>query len=182
MRLIYYLNEEVDIDDVFRSIKKDCKPWIKASKGEVAYRGMRTDKGNFFRRKTRTDRQPLDTPQEISDAFDSAAKAKYGWKPRSEGMFCVGEKDVARAYGLVYSVWPIGSFKFLWSDRIEDFTNEYEDADPDVVRMNAIQHYSNKNLDKAIRRGSEIMVKCKEYYAVFDFFLSLGAWAAKGYN
>ena len=118
---------------------------------------------------------------ELHKAFDKAAKKKFGWKPRSEGMFCVGNKEVAKYYGLAYSVWPIGTFKFIWSDEVDDFFNEYEDADPTDM-INVIGMYTNKNLEGAIRDGAEIMVKCKEYYAVSNSFLNLTHWATQGFG
>ena len=75
----------------------------------------------------------------------------------------------------------IGTFKFLWCDEVDDFTNSYEYADP-VDMKEVIKMYSNKNLEAAIRNGGEIMVKCKEYYAVSNYFLDLGYWAAQGFG
>ena len=181
MRLIHYLTEkDFDTSEIMNLIKKNCKPWQKQSNGYLAYRGM-SGQPNFLKKKVRTDRRPMDTPDNISNAFDAASKKKFGWKARSEAMFCVGEPDVAKAYGLAYSVWPIGTFKFLWCDDVDDFTNSYEDADP-VDMKEVIKMYSNKNLEAAIRNGGEIMVKCKEYYAVSNYFLDLGYWAAQGFG
>lgn len=182
MRLIQYLTEkDFDTSEIMNLIKKDCKPWQKQSNGYLAYRGM-NGQPNFLKKKVRTDRKPKDTPQDVSDAFDVVAKKKFGWKPRSEGMFCTGMPEVAKYYGLVYSVWPIGAFKFIWSPDIEDFNNEYEDADQELDMKDVLRYYTNKNLEEAIRNGNEIMVKCKEYYAVSNYFLDLGHWAAKGFG
>jgi hypothetical protein len=40
MRLIHYLNENEDIEDIESKIRKDCKPWLNASAGHYIYRGM----------------------------------------------------------------------------------------------------------------------------------------------
>ena len=181
MRLIHYLTEkDFDQVEIMNLIKKDCKPWNKKSNGYLAFRGM-NGQPNFLKRKVRTDRRPKDSSLEIHNAFDNAAKKKFGWKPRSEGIFCIGIHEVAKYYGLPYSVWPIGAFKFIWCNEIDDFFNTYEDADPTDM-VNVVEMYSNKNLEKAIRSGVEIMVKCKEYYAVSNYFLDLGSWAAEGFG
>ena len=46
---------------------------------------------------------------------------KFKWKPRSTGVFCTGDKEQAKGYGGLATVWPIGNFKYIWNPEIRDF-------------------------------------------------------------
>lgn len=186
MKLYHYLNEkyiELQEGEMDFLIDRWCQPWLKASSGKQVFRGISTKPENF-KGIVRKDRNPMNTPQVIQDIFDDTCKKKFGWKPRSSGLFVSGDVSQARSYGDDYAIYPIGDFKFLWSPTISDFyidisiiSSNYEGSRDKVFKEKAFQEevkakiiksYSDKNLKKAIKSGQEIMIKCNEYYAKFN--------------
>lgn len=123
MKFLRYMNEnikEINEDDVDELIQRDCQPWLKASQGEVVYRGAK-NKPYCYKGTVRTDRRPVDTKPELQIMFDNIIQKKYGFKPRSNGLFVTGNIGDATRYGRVYRITPIGKFKFLWSPLVRDF-------------------------------------------------------------
>jgi len=166
MKLKQYLNEYAYTGDVvdWSPITKDCKPFIKELKGahNLLLRGSRKSNPGII-------------------------KVKFGWKPRSTGVFCSGSLNTALFYGPVNSVWPIGNFKFLWSPKVSDLFSHLTDQvnttehdgwsywldNPDGLKA-IVDTYTDKNLPKAIdgtatdMQSFEIMIGCKEYYMVLN--------------
>ena len=190
MKFLHYINEnlkELNDDDMEFLIDRDCQPWIKASQGETVYRGAKNKPYNY-KGTVRTNRKPLDTEPIIHELFDKTIQAKYGFKPRSNGLFITGNLADARRYGKVYKIYPINKFKFLWSPNIRDFYSETgiivrnwmgkNDTGaskkavlkhPDVqtlIKDRILDSYITKNLPQAINSYKEIMVVTKEFYAV----------------
>jgi len=223
MRLIHYLKEyshkmvSDDFDEGIENVKKnihvECKPFLRASKGYSLYRGM-YHKGAFGKFKIRKDRKPLDTPADVHKEFDKIFTKNFGWPARSSGLLTTGDKTVANTYGQNYQVFPIGKFRFLWSDNVHDLYGRYvefmtqqglsyagggdwkyfKDVNLKLVKSDDIylskeelvkhqkvvfkklsdlikKEYSNKNLDKAIESRNEIMIDCKEYYALQEVYV-----------
>ena len=194
MRLTQYINEtkEIDPDDIDILIEKDCNPWLKESKGIPVYRGAK-NKPYAYRGTVLTDRKPRDTDIQIQKTFDNVIQKKYGFKPRSSGLFVTGGLFQCQRYGRVYEIFPIGKFKFLWSATIRDFyaevgrwnssyrvtlldagvdtkelTKELVYKRPDfheLVGNHIEREYTDKKIMAAIRSEKEIMIVCKEYYA-----------------
>lgn len=249
---------------------KDCKQYLKdlniKNAGKVMYRGARG--GDMTKIIPRKDRVPKDMDQDLSNALDDEFEREFGWEPRSEGVFCSGDRDQAAGYGNVFTVWPIGKYKFLWSwsifdlytkmdqmgssdyidtdyfytewdetygeggegswyydgddteetdkDKAEEVVldwiekqhekdySEYEDDDfdpqdelddlsfewtPDIdqesyvedraeqaredlkdERLEVTNEYQDKDINKALRTGNEIMLGCNSYYLIDDDF------------
>lgn len=134
MRLIHFLNEDsrlgslisdtIEIKDTKKKIHKECKPWLTASKGYTIWRGMKAPSygGKFTVRKAR---KPLDTPLDVHKEFDKIFKKHFGWKSRSEGLLTTGDKKVAGSYGTPYKIFPIGKFRFVWSENVHDLYGRY---------------------------------------------------------
>ena len=183
MRLEQYLTEGQDFEYIFDKIKKDCKPFIKQVKsGGLLYRGTKKDNPGIIKITPRKDRRPMSIHHKVQDILDDLFKKKFGWEARSSGVFAVGDFSVASQYsgyesGGVYSMWPIGSFKFLWSPNVADLFEEIWDTSQDWVEWFTSGHdelakfvdtYTDKNLPKAIKSKHEIMISCKSYYMVLD--------------
>jgi hypothetical protein len=162
----------------------DCLPYLQAVKSclwPLLYRGVSERKEYFiFDKKVRTNRRPRDMGYEMQKNFDDAFKKLFGWKPRSEGLFVIGDVDVAGGYAntTLYLVFPVGKFRFLWSPEVDDmydlpgrympdgevFTSRTPaEKYPDFVKE---LDYTDKDLCKAISSGSEIMIKCKKYHGI----------------
>ena len=184
MRFEQYLTEEEqDFDYIFGLIKKDCKPFIKQiKKAGLLYRGTKKYNPGIIKVIPRKDRMPMSIHPKVQVILDDLFKKKFGWKPRSSAVYAVGDFSVASQYsgfesGGVYSMWPMGNFKFLWSPNISDLFEEIYDTSQDWVRWFTSGHdhlaefvdtYTDKNLVKAIRSDHEIMISCKSYYMVLD--------------
>ncbi len=133
MRLQHFINEghkevrissgtlEERVFEISVLLFKNCKQYLKDLKGtsDVLYRGGRG--GEITLITPRTDRHPKDMSPELQELLDDEFDKKFGWRPRSEGVFCSGDYDQAEGYGnAVFTVWPIGKYDFIYSDSIND--------------------------------------------------------------
>lgn len=188
MRLQHYLIEDITTDDTIETIRDNCSQWLQESKGNAVYRGSDNIIKTYRLGYPRTDRRPRDSDQWIHDEMDNGLEAKYGWKPRSEGLFVTGDKSQASKYGYEYIVLPFNGYKYTWSPKIKDlFFALYSFSSPMLTGIdkflslfikdeyydeyvkqrgvaNAIKTYKDTNLTKAIDSGNEIIIKCKAYY------------------
>lgn len=193
-RLKSYIREETGTEemivrkiDAFKKlVNKTCKPWLTATKGcpqPVAYRGMRAGmnaKNIVINKPVRQDRRPLDTAKDISEPIDKAFEEMFGWKGRSNAVFVSGEEMMATDYGRANLIFPMGSFKFIWSPIIDDFIHlkyrfktevhfrEFLKEYPTSAVIDYLKgaEYTDKYLCAALRSGNEIMINCKQYHAI----------------
>lgn len=147
---------------------------------------------NGFIGTTRIDRKPKDTFAFITKFVDDTLEDKFGWKPRTQGLFVSSEYETVRDYGRVFAIFPIGEFEFLYSPKIKDLTinlskklktanplwksySSYggismppEEDYPDMLKEvnKAIKYFTNKDLNMAIELQSEISIKCSKYLAI----------------
>jgi len=200
MKLKRYLTESKTKQEIIETLEKDCKPFIsKMGKSRILLRGSRrANPDGIIKLSPRSDRKPLSTNPGIQKIIDEVFQSEFGWKPRSTGLFCTTVFNTALFYGQTNSIWPIGPFKFLWSQKISDFFSwisdvsptEYsqlikgsitnltpgEASDPEVIKKvkeilkKAVDQYTDKNLSKALNSNSEIMIGCKNYYMVSEEF------------
>lgn len=165
MRLLKHLNEargETTLLEIVQTLFDNCRPYLKEmSKTGVAHMlfSGRKDSKDVLYRPVRKNRYSMDTPQELSEDLDGRFKRKFGWKPRTGGIFCTGDYKVASDYGVPYSIFPIGKFRFIWSPHIKDMWTHLdgselvgfyqgEDVEPD--------EYSKQNYyDEAYRDAEE---------------------------
>ena len=117
---------------IWKSLWKECQPFLKeikkmgGQKHHFIWRGTDNTIGDFKRVKPRKNRYPKDTPQELHEKIDSAFYQKFKWYPRSEGVFTSGSKGQAKAYGTRYLFFPVGKYKFIWSNDIDDLYSRFE--------------------------------------------------------
>ena len=186
MRLKQYIFESSDItyDDI-QMIKKDCKKFFYESRfmhrNLPLYRRMKRNIKKYEIITPRKNRKPRDTPIEIHKELDKLFKNEFGWKVRSEGVFCSGS-ITSSIYGNLYYMFPIGKFEYVWSPDIKDLTVELERFDvllsqddkwyttnikeTDEILSQLIYTYKDDNFLKALESGKEIALKCDKYYAV----------------
>ena len=198
MRLKQYINETFDIsyqkdvtilDNYLSQIKKTAKPWIRMAGDFPVFRGMKKT-SIVMRKKVRADRKPKDTKQIEHEIVDKAFYDAFGWKPRSSGLFVVGDAITASGYGHLMMVLPIGKVSYLYSDAINDLYmalkglswggKDWDESDeddprniaaatPEDIKKNIIDKYTDKgikNLSCSTCRQPEIMINCKEYWAI----------------
>lgn len=198
MRLQKYIKNELnerymvkDWMEVMDILRRDCGPYIKEKAlGENLWRGMKKDIGDFTKITPRKNRRPKDMPWELHEALDNAFKEEFGWKARSEAVFCSSSLYDAGFYGDIYIIYPIGKIKYVYSPVIPDiytdmkragFVEEvlYKNPTPNRIEQIAdsyIELYTDKNLKEGMRRGVEILIKCNSYYALdFTFINPLDA-------
>lgn len=167
-----FLSEEIDLDEVLEKIQQDCMPWLMKT-DRLAFRGINIrTMPKFFTGEAITARQPTNTPDDISAAADGWFLDHFGWRARSEGLFVTGDYAMARDYGKVYMIFPIGDFKFIWSQEVHDMFAELSPPRLDPDRISKVldnlsnAEYTNKSLTKALESSHEIMISCESYYAL----------------
>ena len=179
MRLENYLTEKVINDktvEIIQKIRYDCRPFLKKLGNEhvrLLYRGSHHRLPSYHNIKKfipRKHRMPSDMNKRDHDMFNKSFYKKFGWKPRSEGVFCTGNEATASGYGDAYIFFPIGDFEFLWSPKIRDLYDHVHTRKPigsillkDFFKE-AVGKYINSGLVTAITSGHEIMVRCNSYY------------------
>lgn len=182
MRLVKYLDENIQsFEDIWTQIEKDCKPFLKEAKkaGKFVWRGVSESKryGGLTKLNLRKDRRPVDTSAKMHDYFDDIFNRHFGFKGRSNALFCTGSAYTAEDWGQPYMVFPIGKFKFIYSHTINDLFDWHRSANHSHIKWNKLyidgvlddeplfaSLYTNKNLAAGIRSNNEIMLNCKEYY------------------
>jgi hypothetical protein len=194
MRLQQYINEEALTRESYISlIKRDCKPFLK-NMGDPLYRSLDL-KNNFQKKRTRKNRHPVDTPRIMHNLLDNAFKKKFGWKPRSEGVFVSPQKVSGYGANTAY-FFPIGKYKYMWSKEIGDlfvelrkrsgFLYDYvsrlqlgESLLPSEIKK--IENYVegsivNKYTDKNLKGNTskELMFKCDSYYVMNIALYTIG--------
>lgn len=154
-----------DFDSIVELIKRDCKQFIAENTSGLLYRGMRNKDQEVMKIKTREDRKPKNMDIIVHDKMDAWFNEKFKFKARSAAAFVIGNFVEARSYGQVYAIFPIGDFKFAWSPDVYDLfiqVDEQRDIESQLEKFN----YRDTDLGFAITSKHEIMLSCKEYYAV----------------
>ncbi len=195
MKLQTFLNEDTDID--FNTVLKECSEIIDIYNdvGKVLYRGSKSHSASsIIKVYPRNDRRPLDMPIYISNALDDEFYQMFDWKPRSEGVFCTSDYNVASSYSnnydrMAYVFFPKNGFKFLWSTDFEDLFSDVFDCNNDDYKTfdddnddedeedydyrgwewdyeKIVSTYTDKNIGNAIRSRNEMAFKCDWYYLV----------------
>lgn len=140
MRLNNYISEAVysyDSFEVIRQVYDNSFPFLRELMRSfridlntpMFYSG-RSSKEIWFKRDIRTDRYPKDTPQYTHDFIDSVFYNNFGFRARSNSIFCTGKRREASNYGsAVYGIFPAGNnYKFIWSSNITDLYSEVVDS------------------------------------------------------
>jgi hypothetical protein len=141
MKFTEYLEESSTIKlqafGVISALQKNCKPFIdelkKTNQNKLLYRGSKkTSTKNIISVIPRQDRTPMDMPSEVHEYLDELFYAKFGWYPRSNGVFVTSSKSTTERYGKSFLFFPIGKYSFIYNPHIEDLFS-YIDNEPEVV-------------------------------------------------
>ena len=76
----------------------------------------------------RDNRRPLDTPLWLHTVLDDWFYKKFKVRARSNALFCSFNDHLARNYGNVYRVFPIGKYQAISSFKVKDLYFELIDA------------------------------------------------------
>ena len=163
----------------------------------IAWRGMSKDKywdSQIQLKDVRLDgRNPKDTDVELHGYLNREFTELYG-APFRNAMFMSGSMRDTLRYGTPFQVFPVGQFKFIWSPTVNDLwvearelrraqampsghgdteeqlkNEKYKSAVRKEFHDKVIKSYNTSDMKAALASGKEIMVRCKQYYAVnFD--------------
>lgn len=180
-----FILEESDLtaEQIAQKILKDCQFFLKEINfhpENVFYHGLfrgigikTNDEKNILRKwRVNDSREPKDMPRELHDTLDDFFEEEFGTRFRSESLFATGSKSMAREYGIVFLVFPIGRFEYIWSPVVRDaweyFSNEHDYTSNQLKKVlhTTDNLYVNKNLDEGIESGNEIMIACESYYTI----------------
>lgn len=182
MKFLNYLNESEEAIKReamkrLELIKKDCNPYLNLLK-KINYRyylysGRRKGYSgtDFSKKQIRQDRNPKDTPDDKHQFIDNWFYENFGIKARSQTLFCTSDTTIARVYGRLYYIFPVGKYEVIWSNKFIDLYNRaYMDWDIERYKELFLNDYAKtyKKGDKinALKSENEIMLYCKEYYMV----------------
>lgn len=195
MKFLGFLNEDrYSYEEIAGILRRHCAPFLAEMKRTgiiphdnpinwFIYRGIQGNfNGEIQLRKVRQFRNPTDTPKEVHKYIDKLFFMHYGWKARSQGVFCAS-KNMANTYGWAYVFVPVGKYEYLWSPFVADlfgtlldmnyitrdgkildlFYNDREELDEMIKTA-----YKDSQIDKFMKmfQEHEIMFKCKEYYLI----------------
>lgn len=150
--------------DTFKNIEKDCQPYIKAVKSlnHVFIRYSRNLVPHQIRKtEVRKDRYPVDMPLAIHNVMDDLLYSKFGWKPRSEGVFCYSKVlDDSIEWSEYFIVFPTGDFSFVWSPEVSDLVTYLSGRIfliPEIKDMAGTAYYKNvlPIVEDLLKRGNE---------------------------
>lgn len=176
-------------------IKRHCTEMVKLVKQTKSFlwRGLAGDDEIFVIKKSRRNRYPTDTPERTHETFDRLYYKKYGWKPRSEGVFVSNKQRGTVGYGPAHIIFPVGRFKYTWAMDINDFfiyarrtiklAAKQDEVDFRIAE--AIEKYSNnKGIDKFMKKNvpGEMMIKCRLYYALNYEFIEMATIHYPGFE
>ena len=167
----------IEVIEVLNVVKKDCQPYLHENKSPFVrtpmYRGIDDDKF-FLKKQVRlTDRRPLSISKESHDKINYYFDRNFG-EPFRDALFVTGDENTAKGYGKVYHIFPVGNFKYLWSASIDDLYGyltgirlKYDDlTTKHIYDLLDFGNYKTDNLMMGLRQDTEIMVRCKKYYAI----------------
>ena len=179
MRYYNYLTESKDID--YAAIVRDCGFFFSNIQwgNFYLYRGMKNN-NKMVKKDVRTDRHPLDSSLFLHTKLNEIFNELYGVNLRSSSLFATGDYKIAKGYGKLHLIFPIGKFDYYWSQNIRDLFIDADDMwisydnSMDLLDeyMKELKSMISKNYNKngslisAITSKHEIMITCKNYYAV----------------
>lgn len=134
----HQLTESVDENNLEEFILNNCQPYIRENpdwKIDSLYRGIQNE-SEIKIIQVRKDRRPMDSSEFYHRLYNNAFAANGIAANRSNSIFCSGWAKIAKRYGKVNVVFPIGDFKYAWSPTINDLYPYTDDLMSDgLVRV-----------------------------------------------
>jgi hypothetical protein len=132
MRLKQYINEvkSYTFEGITNFLRLDCKPFLKEMRrsSRLLYRGVDRNIPDIQRIKSHIDtgRSPKDMPEEMHNALNDMFYKEFGWHVR-DGVSTSGSVKTAKHYGVPHIFFPIGKYKYAWSQDVGDLYSRIED-------------------------------------------------------
>lgn len=138
---------------------------------EFLYRGIHTPK-EFILGNPPSNRMPLATPKDIQILVDDKLRAEGFVALRSNSIFGTSRQYQARTYGPTFIIFPYNGFKFTWSPKIKDLTEDYtlfdsrggpaifreKFADMPPAEFVKLLGFRNTGFEEALRSGKEVYI------------------------
>jgi len=166
----------------FIQIGKKCKPYLSQVQDPFnLYRGVSGTDDAIIKKRIRLDnREPLGMAPTMQTMVNKYFNEKFG-APFRFSALCTGEEWVAEGFGDVYAIFPIGDFKFLWANDVEDLNEHiwsFEESFGDYVGYSDITQFLNDkdyrtdDINSAIASGKEIMLRAAGYYGIHKNYIN----------
>ena len=131
----------------------------------------------------RTNRQPSDTSLATHEVINEWFRERFGWGARSEVVFGEGRYNIAASsssidYGPTFIIFPVGDFKYVWSEDVSDLYRTLgakmldkptmtDERKENIWKFLDSAEYRSTGLREALATyNSEIMIHCREYIAI----------------
>lgn len=110
-----------DLSELVRFIKANCTKYLAESAGALLYRGTNKPVEVAAIVSTRRDRRPTASTKEEHEVMNLAIQKAGKTANRTNSAFTTGAKNIARRYGSVSVVIPVGDFNYTWSPMASDW-------------------------------------------------------------
>jgi len=171
--------DRLQIDKLIDALRTNCAPYFKET-NRIMYRGINAARmpDLVSVASTSKERFPRDTPNILNQFIVEWFEQNVGIPYRKEHtLFATGSRLEADGYGAAFMVFPIGEFEYCWSPVHSDLTDALASMSGNSLRMDEIktsvykvmnrgQYEFNFDLTSAIDSKNEIMIYCKQYYAI----------------
>lgn len=170
------------------------KRWKRHERWPWLFRGVGKGAMVPFKKKSAhlENRKPMSTGKEMHDWMNEYFKKRFGWPVRN-GVSCTGNSNQAGTYGRPYIFFPIGKLQFCWNPDVWDLWSAIQKRMPELNKpqmgfgdeippkygrerdkfqneiMPLFEKYTDKNLDKAISQGYEILFNSPQYYLLSPY-------------
>lgn len=159
MRLERYLNEETS-EEIVQLIKKNCKKFLKESKGNYVYRAVDVP-DDFLLNNVRLARMPKGTSLAVFDGLNDELKKHKHTRRDKSVYFCSGNKESLQMWDkLLHYVFPIGNYSYSWCPSYDFNENNFSKGWDSGKLMNAIYY---KDTKKNLSTGDVIDYDIKTY-------------------
>ena len=117
-----------DLDTACSRIRRECKYFLKNSKGKALYRGMKgiSEEAGVIFAPAPKNRAPKDSDPGFNIMFNSGFELAFGVKNiRQNCMYATGSYTSAKVYGDTFFIFPKGDFSWTFSP---DYEDSFEDS------------------------------------------------------
>lgn len=178
MRLDHYLNEE-EKNYSYLDIEKDCKPYLsemKNAKNFLMRYSLNYKFDTIVKYKLKRDREPVDTPKVLHDIMNDGLKERFGWYPRSNGLFTwLLEKPKTMRLPATSNkrpvlVFPISNYKYVYNPQIEDVYMEWDSYISEVRDKEIMARERGKETPHSAKISEDaIFLKWWDKYALPEY-------------
>jgi hypothetical protein len=178
----------------FDKFFKDCAPFLSEIKGLSTHHLLKHASSNGpddWGMKSHVVRtRPRDSKREVHYAVDAIFRQKFNWAARSDAIFVSSDYSMIKEFGVVYLIFPVGEFKYLWSEDVVDLVHNFDNVKNDLRHKqpglsfedrtdaaieelikqvgSTIDWKFNTDLKRAATSGNEVMLKSMDgkYYLI----------------